>query len=419
MEQFRIRGGRPLHGEVEASGSKNASLPILVAALLVDGVSRARRVPNLRDTDTMLRLLEAFGVEVREEPLSRISLNASNVTGGVAPCALVRTMRASVLVLGPLLARLGSACVALPGGDAIGARPIDQHLKGLRAMGADVRIERGYIQARARRLTGARISFDITTVTGTKNLMMAAVLAKGITVLENAALEPEVVTLANLLNQMGARVSGAGTPVVEIEGVEALREYDVAAPSDRIEVGTLMIAAAITKGELKITNCAPGQVRVLTRKLREAGLEISEGENWIRVRSDGSVLPVSVRTAPYPGFPTDLQAQFMALMTLARGSCVITETIFENRFMHSAELARMNARIRLDGRTAHIEGVAHLVGASVRTTDLRASASLVLAGLAARGETIVHNAYHIDRGYQRIEDKLRSLGADIEREVES
>ena len=419
MERYRIRGGRPLRGETEASGSKNASLPILAAAILADGVSRARRVPDLRDTNTILGLLGEFGVKSREESPGRISLDATNITGGVAPYELVQAMRASILVLGPLLARFGSARVSLPGGCAIGARPIDQHLKGLSAMGAEVRIEQGYIEARARKLTGARISFDLTTVTGTKNLMMAASLAEGVTVLENAALEPEVVTLADLLNRMGARVNGAGTPVIEIEGVDSLAGYDVAVPADRIEVGTLMIAAAITGGDLRITNCEPEQVHALALKLSEAGLEVSEGADWIRVRGDGSVRPVNVKTAPYPGFPTDLQAQFMALMTLAGGTCVLTETIFENRFMHAAELARMNARIQIDGRTAHIEGVAHLAGASVTATDLRASASLVLAGLAADGETIVRNVYHIDRGYQRLEERLRALGADIRREVES
>ncbi|MCY3823769.1 MAG: UDP-N-acetylglucosamine 1-carboxyvinyltransferase [Nitrospinae bacterium] len=419
MERFRIRGGRPLRGEAEASGSKNASLPILAAAILAGGVSHAWRVPDLRDTNTILGLLGEFGVKTREESPGRISLDATNITGGVAPYELVQAMRASILVLGPLLARFGSARVSLPGGCAIGARPIDQHLKGLSAMGAEIQIEQGYIEARSRKLTGARISFDLTTVTGTKNLMMAATLAKGVTVLENAALEPEVVALADLLNRMGARVSGAGTPVVEIEGVDSLAGYDAAVPADRIEVGTLMIAAAITGGDLRITDCEPEQVHALALKLSEAGLEVSEGADWIRVRGDGSVRPVNVKTAPYPGFPTDLQAQFMALMTLAGGTCVLTETIFENRFMHAAELARMNARIHIDGRTAHIEGVAHLAGASVTATDLRASASLVLAGLAADGETIVRNVYHIDRGYQRLEERLRELGADIRREVES
>lgn len=419
MEQFRIRGGRPLRGETEASGSKNASLPILAAAILADGVSHARRVPDLRDTNTILGLLGEFGVKTREESPGCISLDATNITGGVAPYELVQAMRASILVLGPLLARFGSARVSLPGGCAIGARPIDQHLKGLSAMGAEINIEQGYIEARARKLTGARISFDLTTVTGTKNLMMAATLAEGVTVLENAALEPEVIALADLLNRMGAKVSGAGTPVIEIEGVDSLSGYDVAVPADRIEVGTLMIAAAITGGDLKITDCEPEQVHALALKLSEAGLEVSEGAGWIRAQGEGSVRPVNVKTAPYPGFPTDLQAQFMALMTLADGTCVLTETIFENRFMHAAELARMNARIHIDGRTAHIEGVAHLAGASVTATDLRASASLVLAGLAAEGETIVRNVYHIDRGYQRLEERLRELGADIRREVES
>lgn len=419
MERFRIRGGRPLRGETGASGSKNASLPILAAAILADGVSHARRVPDLRDTNTILGLLGEFGVKTREESPGRISLDATNITGGVAPYELVQAMRASILVLGPLLARFGSARVSLPGGCAIGARPVDQHLKGLSAMGAEIEIEQGYIEARARKLTGARISFDLTTVTGTKNLMMAASLAKGATVLENAALEPEVVALADLLNRMGAKVSGAGTPVIEIEGVDSLAGYDVAVPADRIEVGTLMIAAAITGGDLRITDCEPEQVHALALKLSEAGLEVSEGADWIRVQGDGSVRPVNVKTAPYPGFPTDLQAQFMALMTLAGGASVMTETIFENRFMHAAELARMNARIHIDGRTAHIDGVAHLAGASVTATDLRASASLVLAGLAADGETVVRNVYHIDRGYQRLEERLRELGADIRREVES
>ena len=419
MERFRIRGGKPLRGETEASGSKNASLPILAAAILADGVSHARRVPALRDTNTILGLLGEFGVKTREESPGRISLDATNITGGVAPYELVQAMRASILVLGPLLARFGSARVSLPGGCAIGARPVDQHLKGLSAMGAEIEIEQGYIEARARKLTGARISFDLKTVTGTKNLMMAASLAEGVTVLENAALEPEVVALADLLNRMGANVSGAGTPVIEIDGVDSLAGYDVAVPADRIEVGTLMIAAAITGGDLRITDCEPEQVHALALKLSEAGLEVSEGADWIRVRGDGSVRPVNVKTAPYPGFPTDLQAQFMALMTLAGGTCVLTETIFENRFMHAAELARMNARIHIDGRTAHIDGVAHLAGASVTATDLRASASLVLAGLAADGETIVRNVYHIDRGYQRLEERLRELGADIRREVES
>jgi len=418
VEQLRIRGGRPLRGETGASGSKNASLPMLAAALLAGGVSRARRIPELSDTNTILRLLAEFGVETRREAPGRVRLDASNVTGGVAPYELVQPMRASILVLGPLLARFGRARVSLPGGCAIGARPIDQHLKGLRAMGAEVGVERGYIQASARKLRGARIAFDLATVTGTMNLMMAAALAKGVTVLENAALEPEVSTLADLLNGMGARVSGAGAPVIEIEGVDALGGYDAEAPPDRVETGTLMIAAAITGGSLKIADCEPAQVRALTRKLAEAGVEVSEGEDWVRARGAGAAAPVSVKTAPYPGFPTDLQAQFMALMTLARGSSVITETIFENRFMHAAELSRMNARIHLDGRTARVEGVERLTGASVMATDLRASASLVLAGLAAQGETIVRGVGHIDRGYQRLEEKLRSLGADIERESE-
>ncbi|MBT3434357.1 MAG: UDP-N-acetylglucosamine 1-carboxyvinyltransferase [Nitrospinaceae bacterium] len=415
MDQFRIHGGKALRGGVEAAGSKNATLPILAASLLADSPCRLTRVPNLRDTETFLTLLGEFGLSV-ERPVPReVIIDTSGARTGVAPYDLVRTMRASVMVLGPLVTRFGEAQVSLPGGCAIGARPIDQHLKGLEAMGAEISLEEGYIDVKAKRLKGARISFDMVTVTGTKNLMMAAALAKGVTVLENAALEPEVSYLADLINQMGGRVSGAGTSIIEIEGVDRLGGYDVEVPPDRIEVGTFMIAGAITRGDVTIHRCVPEHVRSLTLKLRDAGLEVTEGNDWVRVLANGPIKPVNIKTAAYPGFPTDLQAQFMVLMTLAKGSCAITETIFENRFMHAAEIIRMGAKVVIDGRTAHLDGVEELAGAHVMATDLRASASLVLAGLAAKGDTIVRRVYHIDRGYERIEERLRTLGAEIER----
>ena len=415
MDQFRIHGGKALRGGVEAAGSKNATLPILAASLLADSPCRLTRVPNLRDTETFLTLLGEFGLSV-ERPVPReVIIDTSGARTGVAPYDLVRTMRASVMVLGPLVTRFGEAQVSLPGGCAIGARPIDQHLKGLEAMGAEISLEEGYIDVKAKRLKGARISFDMVTVTGTKHLMMAAALAKGVTVLENAALEPEVSYLADLINQMGGRVSGAGTSIIEIEGVDRLGGYDVEVPPDRIEVGTFMIAGAITRGDVTIHRCVPEHVRSLTLKLRDAGLEVTEGNDWVRVLANGPIKPVNIKTAAYPGFPTDLQAQFMVLMTLAKGSCAITETIFENRFMHAAEIIRMGAKVVIDGRTAHLDGVEELAGAHVMATDLRASASLVLAGLAAKGDTIVRRVYHIDRGYERIEERLRTLGAEIER----
>jgi len=415
MDQFRIHGGKALRGGVEAAGSKNATLPILAASLLADAPCRLTRVPNLRDTETFLTLLGEFGLRV-ERPVPReVVIDTSGAKTGVAPYDLVRTMRASVMVLGPLVTRFGKAQVSLPGGCAIGARPIDQHLKGLEAMGAEISLEDGYIEVKAKRLKGARISFDMVTVTGTKNLMMAASLAKGVTVLENAALEPEVSCLADLINQMGGCVSGAGTSIIEIEGVDRLGGYEVEVPPDRIEVGTFMIAGAITRGDVTIHRCVPEHVRSLTLRLRDAGLEVTEGNDWVKVLANGPLRPVNIKTAAYPGFPTDLQAQFMVLMTLAKGSCAITETIFENRFMHAAEIIRMGAKVVTEGRTAHIDGVKELTGAHVMATDLRASASLVLAGLAAKGDTIVRRVYHIDRGYERIEERLRTLGAEIER----
>jgi UDP-N-acetylglucosamine 1-carboxyvinyltransferase len=415
MDQFRIHGGKALRGGVEAAGSKNATLPILAASLLADAPCRLTRVPNLRDTETFLTLLGEFGLRV-ERPVPReVVIDTSGAKTGVAPYDLVRTMRASVMVLGPLVTRFGKAQVSLPGGCAIGARPIDQHLKGLEAMGAEISLEDGYIEVKAKRLKGARISFDMVTVTGTKNLMMAASLAKGVTVLENAALEPEVSCLADLINQMGGCVSGAGTSIIEIEGVDRLGGYEVEVPPDRIEVGTFMIAGAITRGDVTIHRCVPEHVRSLTLRLRDAGLEVTEGNDWVKVLANGPLRPVNIKTAAYPGFPTDLQAQFMVLMTLAKGSCAITETIFENRFMHAAEIIRMGAKVVTEGRTAHLDGVKELTGAHVMATDLRASASLVLAGLAAKGDTIVRRVYHIDRGYERIEERLRTLGAEIER----
>jgi UDP-N-acetylglucosamine 1-carboxyvinyltransferase len=322
------------------------------------------------------------------------------------------------MVLGPLLTRFGRVRVSLPGGCAIGARPIDQHLKGLETMGAEIDLRQGYVVVEAKRLRGARVSFDLISVTGTKNLMMAAALAEGVTVLENAAREPEVVALAELLNQMGARIQGAGTPVIEIEGVDGLTGFEVTVPPDRIEAGTFMIAGAITGGDVMVQQCVPDHLRSLTLRLREAGIDVTEGNDWIRVKNGAPIKPVNIKTAPYPGFPTDLQAQFMTLMTVAAGSCSITETIFENRFMHAAELIRMGACINIDGRTAHVEGVPSLKGADVMATDLRASASLVLAGLAANGETVIRRVYHLDRGYERIEERLRALGAYIERATE-
>ncbi len=418
MDQFRIRGGKPLRGEVEAGGAKNAMLPIVAAVLLAEAPCRLERVPALRDAATIRELLSGFGVKSEAAGPSAYRFDPACARAGTAPYDLVRTMRASVLVLGSLLARFGEARVSLPGGCAIGARPIDQHLKGLEALGARISLEEGYIVARAGRLRGARFSFDLTTVTGTENLMLAAARAEGVTVLENAAREPEVAALAEALTQMGACVRGAGTDVIEVEGAERLGGFDMAVPPDRIETGTFLIAGAITGGDVTVRRCNPEHVRALTLRLREAGLKVTEGEDWVRVAAEGPLRAVNVKTAPYPGFPTDLQAQFMSLMTVAEGSCAIVETIFENRFMHVAELLRMGARIAPDGRSARVEGVKSLTGATVMATDLRASASLVLAGLAAREETIVRRVYHLDRGYERLEERLRALGADIERVVE-
>ena len=417
MEKLRIRGGRRLVGEVRTSGAKNAALPILCAALLTAQDLRLTNVPDLADVCTMLRLLEGMGVVVTRDAADRsaVTLNAGRLSSTVAPYELVKTMRASILTLCPLVARFGSARVSLPGGCAIGARPVDQHIKGLRALGARVEIDHGYVDASASRLAGARIVTDMVTVTGTENLMMAAVLAQGRTVIENAAREPEVVDLAKCLVAMGARISGAGTPTIVIDGVESLHGAEHAVVADRIEAGSYLCAAAATGGDVLVTRCVPGDLEAVLAKLADMGAQLESGEDWIRLRMIGRPKAVKIRTTPHPGFPTDMQAQFMAIATVAEGVSEVTETIFENRFMHVPELMRMGARIRVNGNTAVIDGVERLEGAAVMATDLRASASLVIAALAAQGESTVDRLYHLDRGYERMEEKLRGLGADVER----
>lgn len=414
MKKIVINGGKKLHGEVPISGAKNAALPIITAGLLCEGEHRITNVPSLADVRTLGRILQHMGVAFTATGHD-VVLDASKGIVPEAPYDLVRTMRASVLVLGPLVARFGRARVSLPGGCAIGARPVNLHIMGLEKMGAKVSIEHGYVVAEAKRLRGARINFDIVTVTGTENLMMAAALAEGETVLENAAREPEVADLANALSGMGARIEGAGTDVIRIQGVERLRPMRHAVLPDRIETGTFVIAAAITNGAVTIRNCEPKHLDALLSKVAEAGVKVTTAEGSIRVEGNGKLRPVSIKTLPYPGFPTDMQAQFMSLMTLADGTSVINETIFENRFTHVAELRRMGADIQHDGRTAVVRGVPKLSGAPVMATDLRASASLILAGLAAEGETVVSRIYHLDRGYDSIEQKLSALGADIKR----
>ncbi|MFT0849367.1 UDP-N-acetylglucosamine 1-carboxyvinyltransferase [Achromobacter sp. F4_2707] len=415
MDKLLIRGGRPLRGEVSISGAKNAALPILCASLLTAEPLTLENVPQLRDIGTTLRLLERLGVKYSNGQSERVELDASRITSLEAPYDLVKTMRASILVLGPLLARFGEARVSLPGGCAIGQRPVDQHIKGLAAMGAEIRIEHGYVVARAKRLKGASIRTDMVTVTGTENLMMAAVLADGRTVLENAAREPEVVDLAELLIKMGARITGHGTDRIVIDGVEQLRGAHHSIVPDRIEAGTFLCAVGATGGDITLHNTAAHTMGAILDKLREAGLEIEEHEHSIRARMTRRPTATGFRTQEYPGFPTDMQAQLMALNTLADGTSVIVETIFENRYMHAPELSRMGARIDVEGDTAVVTGVPRLSGATVMATDLRASASLVIAGLAAEGETVVDRIYHLDRGYERMEEKLRALGADIER----
>ncbi len=414
MDKIVIRGGERLIGEVEVSGSKNSTLPIFVSCLLSEGENVFSNVPNLRDVETIIKVLSNLGAKVsREKEVYRI--NATEVSNDEAPYDLVKTMRASILVLGPLIARRKRATVSLPGGCAIGARPINLHLTGLEAMGAKIDLRHGYIEARTDGLRGATLSFDTVTVTGTENLMMAAVLAKGRTVLQNAAMEPEVVDLANVLNKMGAKVTGAGTNVIEIEGVKSLRAVEHTIIPDRIEAGTLMVAAGLTRGNIKIRQCPFSEMEMVVHKLRESGMEIESDGHGVRAVGTKRIRSVDIKTQPYPGFPTDMQAQFMVLMSLARGLSVISETIFENRFIHVSELRRMGADIRIQGDSAIIQGVESLGGAPVMATDLRASASLVLAGLAADGVTEVSRVYHLDRGYEGLDNKLAKLGANIER----
>ena len=415
MDKIRIVGGRPLEGTVRISGAKNASLPALCAALLTDQPVRLRNVPEVRDIQTMGRVLGALGAEADLRVGGVVDLRAANLTSVEAPYDLVKTMRASVLVLGPLLAREGRARVSLPGGCAIGARPINLHLLALEKMGATISVEHGYVEARAERLHGSDICFLTSTVTGTENLMMAGSLAEGETVLRNAACEPEVKDLADLLVAMGAKIEGAGTPTVRIQGVASLHGAEHRVIPDRIETGTYVAACAIAGGDIEIRDCHPPHLEAVIAKLRETGIRIEEGPDNLRVRSPRTLRAAHVTTLPYPGFPTDMQAQYMTLMTQAAGTSDITESIFENRYMHVAELQRMGAQVKVDGRAALVTGPTPLSGAQVMATDLRASASLVLAGLAASGETIVDRVYHLDRGYYRIDEKLRGLGADIER----
>jgi UDP-N-acetylglucosamine 1-carboxyvinyltransferase len=424
MDKFRITGGRPLRGRVGISGAKNSALPCMAAALLTPETVVLHNIPYVRDIITQRRLLEDLGSTVLTPELRTHKITASHIELFEAPYELVKTMRASVLALGPLLARFGKARVSLPGGCAIGTRPIDLHLEGFKLLGAEVGLESGDVVARAPksgRLRGGEVRFDKVTVTGTENIMMAATLAEGCTVIHNAAREPEIADLAELLNSMGARVRGAGTPTIKIEGVEALGGAEHTIIPDRIETGTFLIAAAITRGELEIKGCVPEHSAILIAKLREVGVEIEEvNQSTLHVRCCPNGLTArDVETEPHPRFPTDMQAQYMALMTQAKGRAVITETIFENRFMHASEMQRMGARIHIEGRTATVEGATPLTGARVQASDLRASASLVLAGLAAQGETIIDRVYHIDRGYEKIESKLRALGADIERQRDS
>ena len=411
-----INGGRPLNGDVWISGAKNAVLPILAACLLADGPVTIGNVPHLHDVTTTMELLGQMGVQLVVDERMKIHVDPTTANRYYAPYDLVKTMRASILVLGPLVARFGEAIVSLPGGCAIGSRPVDLHLRGLQALGAEVTVENGYIHARAKRLKGARINLDLVTVTGTENLMMAATLASGITIIENAAQEPEVVDLANCLNAMGAKIEGAGTATLVIEGVERLSGTSYEVLPDRIETGTFLVAGAITGGKVMTKRARPKTLDAVLSKLEDAGAHINTGEDWIELDMRGRrPKAVNVTTAPYPAFPTDMQAQFTALNCIAEGVGVITETVFENRFMHAHELQRLGADIQLEGNTAIIKGVDHMSGAPMMATDLRASASLVLAGLVAHGDTTVDRIYHIDRGYENIEEKLGGLGAHIRR----
>lgn len=414
MDKLLIYGGTPLKGEVTISGAKNAALPIMASTLLATGLHSLKKIPRLRDVFTMLELIKIVGGEVDFDDLCRI--DTTKINKFEAPYELVKTMRASILVLGPLLSRFGRARVSLPGGCAIGARPVNLHLSGLEKMGAKISLEGGYIIAKAQRLKGAKIYFDIPTVTGTENLMMAAALARGTTIIENSAKEPEVVDLANYLISMGAKIKGAGTSIIEIEGVKELKpppEYEII--PDRIEAGTFMAAAGLTGGEVIIKGCKIEHLYAVILKMKDAGVVFKKTKNGLKVIGPEKLQAVDIKTMPYPGFPTDMQAQFMAMMTLAKGTSVIKETIFENRFMHVAELRRMGADITVEGNTATVRGVKKLKGAPVMATDLRASASLVLAALTAEGETLIDRIYHLDRGYEELDKKLSQLGANIRR----
>ncbi|HAI68032.1 MAG TPA: UDP-N-acetylglucosamine 1-carboxyvinyltransferase [Gammaproteobacteria bacterium] len=416
MDKLVITGGHPLNGEIRISGAKNAALPILTATLLAETPSYINNVPHLQDITTMLNLLGRMGVDFVVDEKLNIEVNSNNVHTFTAPYEMVKTMRASILVLGPLLARFGQAQVSLPGGCAIGARPVNLHIQGLIAMGADIQVEGGYIRAKAKRLHGATLCLDVVTVTGTENLMMAATLADGVTVIENAAREPEVVDLAHCLNNMGAQIEGIGTDKIRIEGVEKLSGTEYTVLPDRIETGTYLVAATMTGGRIKVKNTKANLLDAVLLKLLEAGATITRGDDWIELDMQGRrPRAVDIHTAPYPAFPTDMQAQLTAMNAIADGVGMLTETIFENRFMHALELQRMGAKIRIEGNTAIIQGVERLQAAPVMATDLRASAGLVLAGLVAEGETLVDRIYHIDRGYERIEEKLTQLGARIRR----
>lgn len=418
MDKLIINGGKPLRGDVVIAGAKNAALPIMAATLLACDNVTISNVPHLKDVTTMMELLGQLGAQLVVDEKMNVQVDANHVNELVAPYELVKTMRASILVLGPMLARFGQAEVSLPGGCAIGTRPVDLHLKALKSMGADIVVKNGYIHAQCKRgrLQGKSLVFDTITVTGTENILMAAVLAEGKTIIKNAAREPEVVDLANFLIQMGAKITGAGTHTIEVEGVEALGGGAYSVMPDRIEAGTYLTAGAITRGQVTVKHVKPDNLLSMLCKFEEAGAAITIGEDWVTLdMHDLRPEAVHISTAPYPGFPTDMQAQFMALNTVAEGTASILETIFENRFMHVQELQRMGAQIRLNGNTAIVSGIDHLTGAPVMATDLRASASLILAGLAAHGETTVERIYHVDRGYERIEEKLTQLGADIKR----
>jgi UDP-N-acetylglucosamine 1-carboxyvinyltransferase len=417
VDKLIINGGKALHGEVVISGAKNAALPIMAASLLASDHVTISNVPHLKDITTMMELLGQLGAHLIVDEKMNVQVDASQVNEFIAPYDLVKTMRASILVLGPMLARFGTADVSLPGGCAIGTRPVDLHLKALKAMGADITVNNGYIKARCKgRLQGKRIMFDTVTVTGTENILMAAVLAEGTTILKNAAREPEVVDLANFLIQMGAKISGAGTSIIEVEGVESLSGGAYSVMADRIEAGTYLAAGALTRGHVTVKRVRPDTLLSQLCKFEEAGAELTIGEDWVSLNMHNKrPQAVNISTAPYPAFATDMQAQFMAMNAVAEGSSTIVETIFENRFMHVQELQRMGAQIQLNGNTAIISGVERLTGAPVMATDLRASAGLILAGLVAHGETVVERIYHVDRGYERIEEKLSLLGADIKR----